>query len=59
MWGKWVRTDGRVESASGLDQNPQKGGSWVAQLVETPTWAQVTISCFTSWEPALGLLLSS
>ena len=35
------------------------GGTWVAQSVKRPTWAQVTISWFVSSSPALGSLLSA
>ena len=35
------------------------GGAWVAQSVERPTSAQVTISRFLSLSPVLGSLLTA
>ena len=35
------------------------GRHWVAQSVKRPTWAQVMISVFVSWSPALSSLLSA
>ena len=39
-------------------KNHRLWGTWVAQLVERPTSAQVMVSWFVVLSPALGLLLS-
>ena len=40
-------------------QRGTQGGVWVAQSVERPTSAQVTISRFVSWSPASGSALTA
>ena len=42
-----------------LINNSVPGGTWVAQLVELLTLAQVVISWFLSWSPTSGSLLSA
>ena len=45
--------------SSRMHQKSIYGGAWVAQKVKRPTSAQIMISQFVSWSPALGSVLTA
>ena len=66
LGGAWVLIQGtvRVSTAEGSWTGPSikrrvHQGAWVAQLVERPASAQVTISWFVSLSPASGSVLTA